>query len=186
MATGCSCERGANPASGRFESPGQLAAVRRNTIGLRPVADTVCIYRAPMRARDLDLPAGAGADYGLAAGIVGIGPGVGEKAARMLHRFATVPAGSFVWTRASAGSYHLGQISGDLREDRSPAAVSVGLVHVRATTWLARAFDETEVPRAVADTFARGGRNFQRTHDGEAERMTAEIWWRYDRRRRRV
>ncbi len=149
------------------------------------MADTVCIYRAPMRARDRDLPAGAGADYGLAAGVVGIGPGVGEKAARMLHRFATVPAGSFVWTRASSGSYHLGQISGDLREDRSPAAIAVGVVHVRDTTWLSRAFQETEVPRAVAATFARGGRNFQRTHDVEAEQMTTEIW-RYDRRRRRA
>jgi hypothetical protein len=28
----------------------------------------------------------------------------------------------------------------------------------------------------VARTFARGGRNFQRTHDVEAERTTAEIW----------
>ncbi len=149
------------------------------------MADTVCIYRAPMRARDRDLPAGAGADYGLAAGVVGIGPGVGEKAARMLHRFATVPAGSFVLTRASSGSYHLGQISGDLREDRSPAAIAVGIVHVRDTTWLSRAFQETEVPRAVAATFARGGRNFQRTHDVEAEQMTTEIW-RYDRRRRRA
>ncbi len=35
---------------------------------------------------------------------------------------------------------------------------------------------QTEVPPAVARTFARGGRNFQRTHDDGAERMTAEIW----------
>ena len=142
------------------------------------MADTVCIYRAPMRARELDVPAGAGAEYGLASGVVGIGPGRGEKAARMLHRFATVPIGVFVWTRDRAGDYHLGRIAGAVREERSPAAVAVGIVHVRDTTWLARAFRETEVPAAVAQTFARGGRNFPRTHDREAERLTAETWLR--------
>jgi hypothetical protein len=131
-----------------------------------------------MRARDLEVPAGAGAEYGLSAGVVGIGPGRGEKAARMLHRFATVPTGDFVWTRDRAGDYHLGRIAGAVREERSPAALAVGIVHVRDTTWLARAFRETEVPSAVARTFARGGRNFQRTHDREAERVTAEIWLR--------
>ena len=74
-----------------------------------------------MRARDLDVPPGAGAEYGLSSGVVGI-------------------------------------------------------VHVRDTTWLRRPFPEQEVPPAVAQTFARGGRNFQRTHDVEAERITAEIW----------
>jgi hypothetical protein len=142
------------------------------------VADTVPIYRAPMRARDLDVPAGAGAEYGLAHGVVGIGAGRGEKAARALHRFATLPSGVFVWTRDRAGEYHLGRIAGDVREDRSPAAVAVGIVYVRDTTWLTRAFSEAEVPPAVAQTFARGGRNFQRTHHDDAERMTAEIWLR--------
>lgn len=143
-----------------------------------PVADTICIFRAPMRARDLDVPAGTGAEYWLSCGVVGIGPGRGEKAARALHRFATVPSGVFVWTRDRAGHYHLGQIVGDLREDRSAAARAVGIVYVRDTTWLARAFEETEVPPAVAQTFARGGRNFQRTHDAEAERVTSETWLR--------
>jgi hypothetical protein len=148
------------------------------------VADTVCIFRAPMRARDLDLPAGTGAEYGLARGVVGIGPGRGEKAARALHRFATVPSGVFVWTRDRAGGYHLGRIVGDVREDRSSAARAVGIVYVRETHWLPRAFEEAEVPPAVAHTFARGGRNFQRTHDSEAERMTSEIWLRAGARRR--
>jgi hypothetical protein len=143
---------------------------------LRLVANTVCIYRAPMRARDLDVPVGAGAEYGLASGGVGIGPGRGEKAARALDRFATVPTGVFVWTRDRAGDYHLGRIAGTVREDRSAAARALGIVHVRDTTWLARAFQEAEVPPAVVQTFARGGRNFQRTHDRQAERMTAEIW----------
>jgi hypothetical protein len=140
------------------------------------VADTVCIYRAPMRARDLEIPAGTGAEYGLARGVVGIGSGYGEKTARAVHRFATVPSGAFVWTRDRAGDYHLGRVDGAVREDRSPAARAVGIVQVRRTTWLPRAFKEAEVPPAVAQTFARGGRNFQRTHDRDAERMTSEIW----------
>jgi hypothetical protein len=141
-----------------------------------PVGDTVGIYRAPMRARDLDVPAGTGAEYGLACGVVGIGSGPGEKAARALYRFAAVPSGVFVWTRDRAGNYCLGRITGAMREDRSPAARAVGILYVRDTTWLGRRFKETEVPRAVAQTFARGGRNFQRTHDSEAEQMTFEIW----------
>lgn len=138
-----------------------------------------------MRARDLDVAQGAGAEYGLGCGVVGIGPGRGEKAARMVHRFAMVPAGAFVWTRDRAGAYHLGQIAGDLREDRSPGAVAVGIVHVRDTRWLDCAVPEAEVPPAVARTFARGGRNFQRTHDREAERMTAALWRRERRGRAR-
>jgi hypothetical protein len=69
------------------------------------------VYRAPMRARDLDVPPGAGAEYGLSD-----------------------------------------------------------------TTWLARGLTQGDVPPAAAQTFARGGRNFQRTHDDEAERMSAETW----------
>lgn len=129
-----------------------------------------------MRARDLDVAPGAGAEYGLTSGVVGIGPGRGDKAARMLHRFATLPDGVFVWTCDRAGAYHLGRIAGALKPDRSPAARAVGIDHVRDAIWLPRPFKETEVPPAVARTFARGGRNFQRTHDDEAERMTAEIW----------
>jgi hypothetical protein len=129
-----------------------------------------------MRARDLDIPPGTGAEHSLACGVVGIGAGRGEKAARALHRFAAVPSGVFVWTRDRAGDYHLGRIAGGVREDRSPGSIAVGIVHVRDTSWLARAFNETEVPSAVVQTYARGGRNFQRTHDREAERMTAEIW----------
>src|SRR4051812_20973968 len=102
------------------------------------------IYRAPMRARDRDLPAGAGADHGLAHGLVGIGDtlattapatfaeavraaGVehGEKAARMLQRFAELPEGTFVWTRASTGAFHLGRIAGPWRYDAGDEARAV-------------------------------------------------------------
>jgi hypothetical protein len=129
-----------------------------------------------MRARDLDVPAGAGAEYCLGAGVVGIGPGRGEKADRMVHRFATVPEGTFAWTRDRAGRYHLGRIAGPLRTDRSAGARAVGITHVRKAEWLGRPLSEAEVPPAVARTFARGGRNFQRTHDADAERQTAERW----------
>jgi len=134
------------------------------------------IYRAPMRARDLDVPAGAGAEYGIAHGLVGIGAGKGERAERLLHKFATVPEGVFVWTRDRAGGYHLGCIDGPVREDGSPAARAVGIRHVRPATWLERSFEEADVPAAVARTFARGGRNFQRTHDAQAEQETAALW----------
>src|SRR5688500_10904903 len=129
-----------------------------------------------MRARDLDVPPGAGAEYGLARGAVGIGPGRGHRAARLLHKFATVPDGIFVWTRDRGGEYHLGRLAGELREDTSAEARAVGITHVRAAEWLGRPFRESEVPPAVRRTFARGGRNFQRTHDADAEALTARLW----------
>jgi hypothetical protein len=94
----------------------------------------------------------------------------------MLHRFATMPEGFFVWTRDSSARYHLGRISGPIRADDSPGARAVGIVHVRSARWLRRVFSEADIPEAVAATFARGGRNFQRTHDEAAERLTAELW----------
>jgi hypothetical protein len=134
------------------------------------------IYRAPMRARDLDVPAGAGARFGVENGRVGIGTGQGDKAERMLRRFAGLPEGTFVWTRTEDGFYWLGRIAGPCRYDDSPSAREVGIHHVRRTRWLDRPFGEDEVPPAVAATFARGGRNLQRTHDAGAERRTAELW----------
>jgi hypothetical protein len=123
------------------------------------------IHRAPMRARDRDCPPGAGAEYGLEHGLVGIGEGEGEKAERMLRRFRELPDGAFVWTRDEGGRYHLGAIAGPYRRDDSPEAQEVGIRHVRPARWLERPFGEDEVPAAVAATFARGGRNFQRIHD---------------------
>jgi hypothetical protein len=134
------------------------------------------IYRAPMHARDRDLPAGAGADFGVEQGVVGIGDGAGPRFERMLARFAGLADGTFVWTRGSDGRYRLGRITGPLRRERSAAAEEVGVVHVRPATWLARPFGDDEVPVAVAATFARGGRNLQRTRDDGAERRTAELW----------
>ena len=145
------------------------------------------VYRAPMRARDREV---LGADHGLAGGIVGIGDALsrvpasldaavtaaaaehGPKAGRMLQAFAELPVDTFVWARASDGSYHLGRICGRWRYVDSP----VGIVHVRPAKWLERPFGEDLVPAAVAHTFARGGRNLQRIRDERAERLTAELW----------
>jgi len=152
------------------------------------------IYRAPMRARDRDLPEGAGATYGLENGLVGTGDALeqppdgidhaieatraahGHKAARMLERFADLPEGTFVWTRGPDGDFHLGRIAGPWRYDDSPGARAVGIHHVRAVRWLDHAIGDREVPPAIAATFARGGRNLQRTHDAEAERETVALW----------
>ncbi len=154
------------------------------------------IHRAPMRARDRDLPPGAGATFGVTHGLVGTGDALdvvpatldeavaaatdrhGEKAGRMLRRFAEVPEGAFVWTWTADGDapYRLGRIAGPWRYADSPAAREVGIHHVRPATWLQNGFSEDELPGAVAHTFGRGGRNFQRTHDEDAERETQAIW----------
>jgi hypothetical protein len=152
------------------------------------------IFRAPMRARQHEAPPGAGADHGLARGVVGTGDALapppatldeavaaatdayGGKAGRMLRRFAELPDGTFVWTRGTDGAYRLGRIAGPWSYDDSPAARAVGIHHVRPARWLPAAFAEQEVPPAVAATFARAGRNLQRTHDREAERRTAQLW----------
>lgn len=147
-----------------------------------------------MRSRTREAPAGAGAEFGIAHGVVGIGEAVdgrprsvdeailavarahGEKAGRMLARFAGLPDGTFVWTRQLDGAYRLGRIGGAWRYDDSSAAREVGIHHVRPSLWSPHRFDDDEVPGAVADTFARGGRNFQRTRDREAERQTVAAW----------
>ena len=127
------------------------------------------VFRAPMRARAHDAPPGFGADYGVAHGIVGIG----DTAEARIDRFAAVPDGAFAWTRDTDGVYWLGRVTGPLRRAARNAA---GLTHVRATEWLDRPFGGHEVPAGVAATFARGGRNFQRTHGDAVERRTAELW----------
>ena len=155
------------------------------------------IFRAPMRARDRDLPDGAGAAFGVAHGLVGTGDALdvvpssideavaaatdrhGEKAGRMLRRFAEVPEGAFAWTRTGAdagATFRLGRIAGPWRYDDSAAAREVGIHHVRPAQWLNHAFAEEDLPAGVAYTFGRGGRNFQRTHDEDAERETAALW----------
>ena len=152
------------------------------------------VFRAPMRARTLDLPPGAGADHALASDVVGIGDRLdrrpaslaaavdaatrlhGDKAGRLLRAFAGASDGAFVWTRDSRGAFHLGRVCGGWRYDDSPAAGAVGLHHVRGARWLDRPFGEDEAPAAVVAAFSRGGRNFQRIRGAAALRRTAELW----------
>jgi hypothetical protein len=152
------------------------------------------VYRAPMRARDRDAPTGSGAAFGIEHDLVGIGDRVakppatledavaavtgeyGAKAGRMLYAFAAVPDGAFVWTCVEDGTYRLGRLAGGWRYDDSRRAAEVGICHVRPARWLDRPFGEHDVPAAVADTFARGGRNFQRTHGHGVETHTAQLW----------
>jgi hypothetical protein len=153
-----------------------------------------CVLRAPMRPRDREIDPGAGAEFGLRHGVVGIGDVLdgppasidaavtaatalhGEKAGRMVDRFASVDVGAFVWTRATDGAFRLGRISGPWRYDDSPAAHAVGIHHVRPARWIARPIGDDEAPAEVARTFARGGRNLQRIRDAEAVRRTLELW----------
>jgi hypothetical protein len=152
------------------------------------------IYRAPMRARDRDAAPGAGASFALSHGVVGTGDALdaapatlpdavaaataahGEKAGRMLSRFADMPDGTFVWTRTADGAFRLGRIAGPWRYEDSRAAREVGIHHVRPARWLDRAFTADEAPARVAYAFSRGGRNLQRIRDSDAERRTAELW----------
>jgi hypothetical protein len=152
------------------------------------------ILRAPMRSRTTAVPAGAGADFGIANGLVGIGEALdspprslaeailalrrayGDKAGRMLARFAELPDGAFVWTRQQDGAYRLGRIRGDWRYDDSPAARAVGIHQVRSAAWAPARFDEATVPDAVARTFARGGRNLQHIHGPAIESQTLDAW----------
>lgn len=158
------------------------------------------IFRAPMRSRQLDLPPGVGAAFGLRHAVCGIG-GVlvpppetlaeaivatadrdGERAARRLQRFAAVADGAYVWTRDDHERYRLGRLAGPWRYDAGPAATAVGIHHLRPAVWSPASWGEDEVPLAVAVTFGRGGRNFQRTHDADAERETAALWERFGNR----
>jgi hypothetical protein len=138
--------------------------------------------RAPMRARTVDAPPGAGADHGIERGLVAIGEPLdrvpetlddavaataeqhGPKAARMLDRFAALPEGSVVWTQDSAGLFHRGAIAGPWTYDASAEGLLLGLVNARAAAWEPEPFTPDDVPAAVAATFARGGRNLQAIH----------------------
>jgi hypothetical protein len=85
-----------------------------------------------------------------------------DRVAGRLARFIAVDDGAEVWTRDPAGLFHRGVVTGPWRYDPDPAAYDVDLCQVRPCAWDADALAEHEVPAAVAATFRRGGRNFQR------------------------
>jgi len=123
------------------------------------------VYRAPMRVA---------VHRALSSGMVGMGEVGDERAERRLDRFVGAPEGSFVWTRDADGNTYVGRIAGPWRHDRDGA--DVDLVNVRDTDWIAEPVDPALVPAAVAQTFARGGRNFQQIHPGDVEAETAALW----------
>ena len=133
------------------------------------------VFRAPMRSRRDDVDLQSTIDRALVRGLVGFGDaGPGERRARRIARFADVDDGSFVWTRDADGLYWLGRIDGPLFFDDD--GVAVDLVHVRPCRWIAQPILEQDVPAAVLNTFARGGRNFQQTHDAGVGPETQCAW----------
>jgi hypothetical protein len=135
------------------------------------------VYRAPMRSRRDDVDIAETHDRAFALGLCGLGDAAGDpRFDRRVDRFVHVEYGSHVWTREVDGRYRLGRIDGPYRYDSSAAAAAVDLVHVRPCTWLPEPLIESKVPAAVIATFARGGRNFQRTHDEPAELQSERIW----------
>ena len=132
------------------------------------------VYRTPLRSRRDDVDHAAAVERALRLGVVGMGQVTDERAQRRLDRFATAPLGAFVWTLHPDGATYLGRITGPLRRDDDGAAVD--LVNVRDCDWIDQPVDASLVPAAVAQTFARGGRNLQQIHPGDVEARTALVW----------
>ncbi len=124
------------------------------------------VFRAPMVG---------GVERALDVGICGM-TADDERSARRVDRFADVPDGSLVWTRGTDGEYFVGHLTGRLRHDDSDEAVATGLTEVRPCVWTDHPVPEHEVPAATLQTFARGGRNFQETHDPAVWAQSVEVW----------
>ncbi len=133
------------------------------------------VFRAPMRSRRDDVDLQSTVDRALARGLVGFGDaGPGERLARRIARFADVDDGSFVWTRDADGLYWLGRIDGPLFFDDD--GVAVDLVHVRRCRWISPTGARTGGARRRPRHLARGGRNFQQTHDPSVGAETQRVW----------
>ena len=132
------------------------------------------VYRAPMRSRRDDVDHGAAVERALRLGLVGMGEATDEGAQRRLDRFMAVADGSFVWTRDVDGAAYVGRITGPWRRDED--GVDVDLVNVRDCNWITEPVEPALIPAAVAQTFSRGGRNFQQTHPGDIEARTGALW----------
>lgn len=136
------------------------------------------VYRAPMRSRDDAIDVQATIARALSAGVVGFGEADvdADRLARRIERFTAIDDGAYVWTRDTDGLYWLGRVHGPYSYDRAGAGVD--LVHVRPCRWAPRPLSEAKIPAAVAQTFGRGGRNFQQTHGRDVVHETARIWTR--------
>lgn len=117
-------------------------------------------------------------DWAISAGVVGVGrrgaPHELDRIEARLRRFADVPDGSFVWTRDGDGLLFIGQIAGPLRTE--PEGAPHDLEQVRPCRWHPDPVPPARVPAAVAATFERGGRNFQRINSVDVGRQTARLW----------
>lgn len=137
-------------------------------------------FRAPMRSRRDDVVPFAAVERALAEGLCGMGgrlrsvpatlaealeaveTELDERIAGRIARFAAAPDESEVWTRDADGWYWCGRLAGPWRYDSAPAAETVDLVHVRDCAWGDAPVAESDAPTPVVETFARGGRNWQR------------------------
>ncbi len=108
--------------------------------------------------------------------IAGAGRIHGEKAARMLLRFAELPDGTLIWTQTGDDEFRLGRLHGSWRYVSSGCFEASGIHHLRPADWMPGALTVEQTPPGVTDAFARGGRNLQRINDREAERASAELW----------
>ncbi|MGJ0119859.1 GAF domain-containing protein [Williamsia sp. MIQD14] len=124
------------------------------------------VYRAPMIG---------GANRALRLGVCGMSAS-DERGMRRVERFERVADGAFVWTRTDDGEFFLGRIDGPLREDHTDDATATGLMYCRPCRWTPTPVPEHEVPAATLRTFARGGRNFQQTHDPDVSDQSATVW----------
>ncbi|MGU3293243.1 GAF domain-containing protein [Williamsia sp. M5A3_1d] len=124
------------------------------------------VYRAPMVG---------GADRAVRLGVCGMSAS-DERGMRRLERFERVADGALVWTRTDGGEYFLGRLDGPLREDHGAEATATGLTYVRPCRWTPEPVPEQQVPTATLRTFARGGRNFQQTHDPNVSDLSAALW----------
>ena len=140
-------------------------------------------YRAPMRSRLPSVDPAPAVERALALEVVGIGGRLSrtpqdlsaaveltaqehdERTARRLERFASVVEGAEMWTREPGGPFRRGTVTGAWRYDASPEAHLADLVHVRPCPWDPEPLGHHEVPAAVAASFRRGGRNFQRIRE---------------------
>lgn len=152
------------------------------------------VYRAPMRSRSDDVAWGLAVERALTQGLCGVGGRLethpasfadavagtaarhGERVAARLERFAAAQDGSFVWTADADGLLWLGRVTGPWRFDADPRAGEVDLVHVRPCTWQNAPTPNPLVPDAVRNSFARGGRNWQRIHSPTVAHESAQLW----------
>ena len=146
---------------------------------------SIQVFRAPLRSRLDSVDPGLALDRAFTLGLCGVGGRLaaaprsredglartadeyGEQVARRLERFMAVPDGSVVWTRDGHGMFRRGMLTGPWRYDADPAAYDADLVNVRDCAWDDDPLPEHRVPAAVAATYRRGGRNFQRIRAAE-------------------